>query len=78
MSDSKDSKDRHEVVFTVDKQRFSSPTDDLTPRQILVEYAKTPTRVVEVRFMVFEPCRRGRPTRRRPPTPAVFPLGCVS
>lgn len=30
----------HEVVFTIDKQKFTSPTDQLTPRQLLVDYAK--------------------------------------
>lgn len=31
---------QHKVEFTVDKQEFESPTNELTPRQILVEYAK--------------------------------------
>ena len=30
----------HEIDFSVDKEKFTSPTDQLTPRQILVEYAK--------------------------------------
>jgi hypothetical protein len=30
----------HDVVFFIGKKRYESPTADLTPRTILVEYAK--------------------------------------
>jgi len=31
---------QHKTVFFIDKAKFESPTESLTPRQILVEYAK--------------------------------------